>query len=116
MTRLSLDSRASARRIRALEEGDSKGVGEGNEEDTGGNNIGEAMRRVRRQWRRVVEEAEEMELWSPHPSPAVLDEADDALPRETQPAPGRVLSCFNESAKLCKFRPCGVAIFFRSVY
>ena len=52
------------------------------------------------------EESEEMELWAPHPSlPNSLlgDDLDfSAYPvPHYEPAPGRVLSCFNESARLC---------------
>ncbi|KAH9937840.1 fungal-specific transcription factor domain-containing protein [Epithele typhae] len=47
-----------------------------------------------------IEEGEEMELWAPHVSPQVLDGPNDVLQREVAPVPGRILSCFIESAKL----------------
>ncbi|TBU22427.1 fungal-specific transcription factor domain-containing protein [Dichomitus squalens] len=49
----------------------------------------------------VVEEGEETELWRPHPAPQVFDAEDtERRKREVVPAPGYVLSCFDESAKL----------------
>ena len=49
-----------------------------------------------------VEEGEEAELWRPHPSPPVLEDVGGVHAHEITPAPGHVLSCFNESAKLCE--------------
>ena len=49
-----------------------------------------------------VEEGEEAELWRPHPSPPVLDDVGGMHP-EVAPAPGHILSCFNESVKLCEW-------------
>ena len=49
-----------------------------------------------------VEEGEEAELWRPHPSPPVLEDVGGVHAHEMMPAPGHVLSCFNESAKLCE--------------
>ena len=57
----------------------------------------------------AVEGAEDAEMWMPHAAPSV-DAAEGGLP-EVAPVPGRVLSCFNESAKLCEFLP----YFFRAV-
>ena len=48
-----------------------------------------------------VEEIEEWEMW-PHPTPAVQDDVRGVHLHGITPTPGRILSCFNESAKLCK--------------
>lgn len=45
-------------------------------------------------------ESDELELWSPHPSPALNDGQEDPALPEVTPAPGYVISCFGESAKL----------------
>ncbi|KAH7911436.1 fungal-specific transcription factor domain-containing protein [Hygrophoropsis aurantiaca] len=46
-------------------------------------------------------EAEELELWAPHPSPTIDMETRQPIDvRPTVPVPGRVLSCFNASASL----------------
>lgn len=49
----------------------------------------------------IVDDTEEMELWSPHPSPQVLDDPADVPLHKLSPVPGYILSCFNASAKLC---------------
>ncbi|TFK80053.1 hypothetical protein K466DRAFT_504549 [Polyporus arcularius HHB13444] len=46
----------------------------------------------------AVEQGEDGEMWMPHGAPSV-DATEGSLP-EYAPVPGRVLSCFNESAKL----------------
>ncbi|KAI8972440.1 fungal-specific transcription factor domain-containing protein [Trametes punicea] len=48
----------------------------------------------------LEESAEEMEVWRPHPEPPVVEDAAATRRDEVVPAPGRVISCFNESAKL----------------
>ena len=51
----------------------------------------------------AVEEAEETEPWAPLQGGA--EDPADERERELAPVPGRVLSCFNESAKLCECPP-----------
>lgn len=43
-----------------------------------------------------------MEEWAPHPSAPILDDPAEHSPRTLSPTTGHVVSCFNESAKLCK--------------
>ena len=50
----------------------------------------------------MIEEPEETELWRPHPSPQVMDSPDD-VHGEVVPMQAHIVSCFNESAKLCEF-------------
>ncbi|KAL6306894.1 fungal-specific transcription factor domain-containing protein [Sparassis latifolia] len=45
-------------------------------------------------------ETDELELWSPHPSPPLDDGADDPAVADFAPSPGHIISCFTESAKL----------------
>ncbi len=49
----------------------------------------------------LLEDPEEKELWQPHPTPQVMDDPNDII-REVSPMPGHIISCFNESAKLCE--------------
>ncbi|KAI0365000.1 hypothetical protein BV20DRAFT_1103242 [Pilatotrama ljubarskyi] len=48
----------------------------------------------------LEEEAEEMEVWRPHPAPLVMDDPAASRRDEVAPASGRIISCFNECAKL----------------
>ncbi|KZT01624.1 uncharacterized protein LAESUDRAFT_663600 [Laetiporus sulphureus 93-53] len=47
-----------------------------------------------------IEEPDEHELWQPHPSEPLRDGTVDPEFPEVVPVPGRVISCFTESAKL----------------
>ncbi|KAJ2972246.1 hypothetical protein NUW54_g12311 [Trametes sanguinea] len=49
----------------------------------------------------LEEGAEEGEVWRPHPAPPVLEDPATTRRDEVVPAAGRIISCFNESAKLC---------------
>ncbi|KAI9068641.1 hypothetical protein FKP32DRAFT_1683251 [Trametes sanguinea] len=48
----------------------------------------------------LEEGAEEGEVWRPHPAPPVLEDPATTRRDEVVPAAGRIISCFNESAKL----------------
>ncbi|KAF9809457.1 hypothetical protein IEO21_07383 [Rhodonia placenta] len=48
-----------------------------------------------------TEEPDELETWRPHPSAPVVDDSEEPSFPEMTPMPGRILSCFSESAKLC---------------
>ncbi|KAI0634003.1 fungal-specific transcription factor domain-containing protein [Trametes polyzona] len=48
----------------------------------------------------LEDDAEEMERWRPHHAPPVVDDPAESRRDEIPPAPGRILSCFNERAKL----------------
>ncbi|KAI0640400.1 fungal-specific transcription factor domain-containing protein [Trametes meyenii] len=48
----------------------------------------------------LEEDAEEMEAWRPHPAPLVMDDVAESRRDEVSPVPGRIISCFNECAKL----------------
>lgn len=47
-----------------------------------------------------TEEPDELETWRPHPSAPVVDDSEEPSFPEMTPMPGRILSCFSESAKL----------------
>ncbi|EIW53654.1 uncharacterized protein TRAVEDRAFT_174477 [Trametes versicolor FP-101664 SS1] len=46
------------------------------------------------------DESEEMERWRPHTAPPVIDDPAESRRDELPATPGRILSCFNERAKL----------------
>lgn len=52
------------------------------------------------------DESEEMEGWRPHTAPPVIDDPAESRRDELPATPGRILSCFNERAKLCAYRYC----------
>lgn len=49
-----------------------------------------------------VEDPEELELWRNHPSPSLQGDDDDDDDPKMDPVTSHTISCFNESAKLCK--------------
>ena len=49
-----------------------------------------------------VTEPDENEGWVPHASPVFVGDVSETHVPRTTPVPSRAISCFNESAKLCK--------------
>ncbi|TFY61678.1 hypothetical protein EVJ58_g4373 [Rhodofomes roseus] len=48
----------------------------------------------------TLDDQDELELWQPHPSAPLQDDSAEPSSPDVAPAPGHVISCFGESAKL----------------